>query len=76
MPLSLLKAAGRFRPGRLRWQFRYAVLACRSPYDINFYEAWEEASASWEMNDDERGRDPMPEPSEALYEDQFEWGHR
>ena len=61
---------------RIIWQWRYAWLAYRSPYDITFWEAWQEAAASWEMNEDERGTDPMPTPAEALYEDQYEWGNR
>lgn len=59
---------------RLLWQFRYARMAVRSPYEITFREAWNEASGSWEMNQDERGSDPMPSPGDALYEDQYHWG--
>lgn len=58
---------------RMKWQIRYVRLALRSPYDITVREAWQEASASWEMNNDERGSDPMPTPGEAIYHDQFEW---
>lgn len=59
--------------GRLLWQFEYARMALRSPYDFNIVSAWQEAGASWEMNQYERGADPMPSPAAAIYEDQFEW---
>lgn len=58
---------------RLIWQWDYTVFALRSPYVFTFCEAWQEARASWEMNNDERGSDPMPTPGEAIYHDQFEW---
>lgn len=32
-----------------------------------------EACASWDMNNAERGNDPMPSPREAIAEDAFEW---
>ncbi len=59
---------------RPAWVFRYAWLLWRSPYVVSFLEAWSEGWASWEMNQDERGKDPMPNPAHALYEDQKYWG--
>lgn len=61
---------------RLIWTLRYALLLWRSPYDATFVESWREGWASWEMNQDERGADPMPTPAEALYEDQQNWESR
>lgn len=61
---------------RVLWQLGYAYRAVRSRYEITPLEAWGEACASWDMNNDERGRGPMPTPAEALYEDQYEWGER
>lgn len=58
---------------RILWCLRYARMALRSPYDFTPLSAWHEAWASWEMNNDERGSDPMPVPGEAIYHDQFEW---
>lgn len=62
--------------GRLLWQIGYAWRAFRSPYEISLVEAWGEAVASWEMNDDDRCCYPMPTPAEALYQDQYEWMER
>lgn len=61
---------------RLIWQFQYARYALRSPYQFTVREAWQEAAASWEENNDNRLNDPMPTPGEAIYEDQYEWGFR
>jgi hypothetical protein len=62
--------------GRIFWVIGYAWRACRSPYQFTFSEAFLEGWASWEMNDNERGADPMPTPAEALYEDQYEWKYQ
>ncbi len=56
------------------WVLRYAHLLWRSPYDATFLNSWIEGWASWDMNQDERGNDPMPRPADALYEDQQHWG--
>lgn len=58
---------------RLFWQWRYARLALRSPYEFTPLAAWREASASWGVWDTERGDEPMPTPGEAIYEDAMEW---
>lgn len=58
---------------RLIWQLRYARLALNSRYEFTPWSAWSEARASWDMNNAERGNDPMPSPREAIAEDAFEW---
>jgi hypothetical protein len=58
---------------RLMWQLRYARLALRSRYQFTPWSAWSEASASWEMNNDERGDEPIPTPREAISQDAYEW---
>ena len=59
--------------GRALWQIGYAYRFIRSPYRPSLFDAWTEACASWEMNDDERCGEPMPTPADALYHDQAEW---
>ncbi len=55
------------------WVLRYAILLCRSPYEVTFAEAWRDGWASWETSQYWRDTDPMPSPAEALYEDQQHW---
>lgn len=58
---------------RLLWCARYAILALRSRYAFTPLSAWQEAWASWEMNDQERGDEVMPTPLEAIRQDAYEW---
>lgn len=58
---------------RLLWCARYALLALRSRYEFTLFSAWQEAWASWEMNDQERGDEIMPTPREAIQQDAYEW---
>ena len=60
---------------KLLWRIEYVWRLMRSPWSLAFSvrEAWQESGASWDVADDWRGDDPMPNPAEALYDDQQNW---
>lgn len=58
---------------KIIWKIQYTWALYRSPFDVSLWRAWSEASASWEMNDYERRGEPMPTPTDALYEDANYW---
>lgn len=58
---------------RAEWKAEYVRLALASGHDITEQQAREDADAAIAYWDSERGRNPLPDPADALREDMREW---